>query len=250
MYYCIMKKILIISFVFTNICYSQIKDLAFKNQERCTYKINYGLINAGKAELFIKEKDQYFEIIGRGKSNLFVDLFFKVRDEYKSHIHKKTLLPNYFYRYIIEGNDTIFQEYTFNHKSKMVMTQKGAFDILGNTQDLLSSFFYYRSLNSKTLTKKNSFYVNLFIDEKNYKMNVSYLGNEIIKTPLGNIRCLKFSPKVIVGRMFNHEDDLNIWISDDKNHILVKVEMKILVGSINAKLESVENIKFPLSITD
>ena len=132
----------------------------------------------------------------------------------------------------------------------MVMTQKGAFDILGNTQDLLSSFFYYRSLNSKTLTKKNSFYVNLFIDEKNYKMNVSYLGNEIIKTPLGNIRCLKFSPKVIVGRMFNHEDDLNIWISDDKNHILVKVEMKILVGSINAKLESVENIKFPLSITD
>ena len=80
-------------------------------------------------------------------------------------------------------------------------------------------------------------------------MNVSYLGDEIIKTPVGNIRSLKFSPKVIVGRMFNHEDDLNIWISDDKNHILVKVEMKILVGSINAKLESVENIKFHLRRT-
>ena len=73
MYYCIMKKILIISFVFTNICYSQIKDLAFKNQERCTYKINYGLINAGKAELFIKEKKKRTETNTKKQNQIFLN---------------------------------------------------------------------------------------------------------------------------------------------------------------------------------
>ena len=52
------------------------------------------------------------------------------------------------------------------------------------------------------------------------------------------------------GIYFKNEDDLTIWVSDDKNHILVKVELGIWVGSIDATITSVENIKFPLSITE
>ena len=102
----------------------------------------------------------------------------------------------------------------------------------------------------KELTNKETFYANMFVDEKNYKMKISFLGKEIIKTPIGKIRCLKFSPDVIVGRMFKNQDDLTIWISDDKNHILVKLETGILVGSVDVNLQSVKNIKFPLSITE
>ena len=81
-------------------------------------------------------------------------------------------------------------------------------------------------------------------------MPVSYLGKETIRTKIGNIRCLKFSPKVQVGRVFKHEDDLTIWFSDDKNRLLVKVELGIWVGSIDAIITNAKNIKFPLSITD
>ena len=50
--------------------------------------------------------------------------------------------------------------------------------------------------------------------------------------------------------MFKNEDDLTIWISDDKNRLLVKVELGIWVGSIDAVIANAKNIKFPLSITD
>ena len=57
-------------------------------------------------------------------------------------------------------------------------------------------------------------------------------------------------PKVIPGRMFKNETDLTIWISNDPNRLLIKVEMGILVGKISAIINSYENIKFPLSINE
>ena len=50
--------------------------------------------------------------------------------------------------------------------------------------------------------------------------------------------------------MFSHPHDLTIWVSDDKNHLLIRLEMKILVGNIKADIKTAKNIKFPLSITD
>ena len=68
----------------------------------------------------------------------------------------------------------------------------------------------------------------MFLDEEIYNMEVIFLGEEIINTDIGQyIKCLKFSPKVQVGRVFKNEDDLTIWVSDDKNHLLIKVELEI-----------------------
>ena len=79
---------------------------------------------------------------------------------------------------------------------------------------------------------------------KRYKMPVSYLGKETIRTKIGNIRCLKFSPKVQSGRVFKNEDDLTIWFSDDKNRLLVKVELGIWVGSIDAIITNSKILNF------
>ena len=115
---------------------------------------------------------------------------------------------------------------------------------------MLSSFLYGRSLKSSDLKKREPLFINMFLDEEIYNMEVLFLGEETINTEIGNIKCLKFSPKVQVGRVFKNEDDLTIWVSDDKNHLLIKVELEIWVGSIDAKITSAENIKFPLSITE
>jgi len=114
----------------------------------------------------------------------------------------------------------------------------------------LSSLMYGRSLSSKELKNKKPFYINMFLDEENYRMEVKYLGTEIIESEIGKIRCIKLQPKVQIGRVFSNEDDLTIWVSDDKNHILIKVEMGILVGSLEVDIQTAKNIKFPLSITD
>ena len=169
---------------------------------------------------------------------------------YETIINNSTVSPKYFKRDVIEGEDEIHQEYFFNNKNNIVKTHKGDFEMVQNSQDMLSAFMYGRTFSSKYLKQKEPFYINLFIDEENYNMEVRYLGTEIVNTEIGKIKCIKLAPKVQVGRVFSNEDDLIIWVSDDKNHILIKIEMGILVGSIEVDIISSKNIKFPLSITD
>ena len=58
-----------------------------------------------------------------------------------------------------------------------------------------------------------------------------------------------FKPKMQEGRIFQDEEEMKIWISDDRNRLLVKVETQILVGSIKAVLVKHQEVKYPLSIS-
>ena len=59
-----------------------------------------------------------------------------------------------------------------------------------------------------------------------------------------------FVPQLQIGRIFKKEEEMRIWISDDDNKLMIKVETKIIVGVIKAELYSFEGLKSPLSITD
>ncbi|HNI04558.1 MAG TPA: DUF3108 domain-containing protein, partial [Flavobacteriales bacterium] len=59
--------------------------------------------------------------------------------------------------------------------------------------------------------------------------------------------CLKFQPMVQKGRIFKSNDDLNVWISDDPNHVPILVQAKILVGSIKMELSGYEGLANPIA---
>ena len=245
-----MKNFFCILILLPLITYSQTEKINVKDGESCSYNIHYGFINGGNAEYSINKKNNEITVVVEGKSNIVIDVFFRIRDRYESIISTTTVLPKYFKRDIIEGSDEIHQEYFFNHKINLVTTKDQSYDCIKQSQDMLSSFIYGRSLSSKELKNKKPFYINMFLDEENYLMEVNYLSTEIINSKIGKIRCIKLQPKVQVGRVFSNEDDLTIWISDDKNHLLIKAEMGILVGSLAIDIQTSKNIKFPLSITD
>jgi len=245
-----MKKIVLVFLLVSHYSFSQKNTFPVIHGESCSYRIHYEFINAGYATYLVSKKDNEISVTVQGRSNSVVDLFFKIRDRYESKINVKSLLPSYFKRDVLEGEDKINQEYFFNHKNNTVETQKGEYKMNEKSQDMLSSFLFGRTLTSSFLKRKSPFFINIFIDEENYNMDVRYLGTEVLNTKIGRVRCIKLKPKVQVGRVFSNPDDLTIWVSDDKNHILIKIEMNILVGSIKADIETVKNIKFPLSITD
>jgi hypothetical protein len=245
-----MKKIILVFLLFSHYSFSQKNTFPVINGESCSYRIHYGFINAGHAAYSVDIKGKEIRVIAQGGSNSAVDLFFKIRDRYESGINSKSLLPSYFRRDILEDDYKINQRYLFNHKNNTVETQKGEYKMKAKSQDMLSSLFFGRTLSSSFLKRKDPFFINLFIDEENYNMKIQSLGTEVLNTEIGKIRCIKLKPTVIAGRVFSNPDDLTIWISDDKNHILIRLEMNILVGSIKADIETAKNIKFPLSITD
>ena len=58
-----------------------------------------------------------------------------------------------------------------------------------------------------------------------------------------SLTALKFVPVVQTGRYFKSEDDVNFWITDDKNKIPVLVKAKIPVGTIRFHLVDWDGLK-------
>ena len=54
---------------------------------------------------------------------------------------------------------------------------------------------------------------------------------------------MKFRPLVQSGRVFEEQESVTLWVSDDKNRLPVRLQADILVGSIKADLENFKNLK-------
>lgn len=231
----------------------ELKNKAFKRGEVLSYRMHYGFIDAGVATLTVTDEEKEvagrktYHVVGLGTSKGTFDFFFKVRDRYESYIDEKSLVPWIFIRRVSEGGYTINQDYVFNHFSKKVSVGDGVYDIQPNMQDMLSAFYYARNLDLKNAKPGDIFTLSCFMDKEIYPLQIKYIGRENVDIKLGTFRCMKFRPVVQKGRVFKHEEDLNVWLTDDDNHIPVKGQADVLVGSIKLELTSYANLANPIS---
>ena len=123
------------------------------------------------------------------------------------------------------------------------------FSIENGVQDLISCFYYLRNFFPKEkLIKNESFNINMFFDSENYVFKLKYLGNEVITSKFGKINCMKFRPIVQSGRVFEEQESVTLWVSNDNNRLPIRLQADILVGSIKADLENFKNLKHPFKI--
>jgi len=162
-----------------------------------------------------------------------------VRDRYETYIDKQGMIPQRFIRDVNEGGYKISQDYTFHQDKRAVKTQKNeTFASPANIQDMLSAYFYARTVDYSNAKVGDVFSFTVFMDDEIFPLKIRYLGKETIKLRAGKFRCMKFQPVVQEGRVFKSDDDLNVWITDDKNKIPILVKSDLMVGSI--KMEVVE----------
>jgi len=227
---------------------------AFKRGELLKYRLHYGWLDAGEIVIEVKNEEREiagrktYHVVGIGESKGTFDFFFKVRDRYESYIDEEALAPWIFIRRVNEGGYIINQDYVFNHyKQKVDVGNNTVYDIPAYCQDMMSAFFYARCLAYDNAKEGDVFTINGFVDKEVFPIKIKYIGRESIKSDVGKIRCLKFRPILQKGRIFKSEEDLNVWITDDKNHIPVRVQAKILVGSIKMDLTEYAHLANPIA---
>ena len=221
----------------------------FKKGEKLKFRIGYGFLGGGEAEIEIKDDNNsvhgknLIHIVGTGKSYRTWDWFFKVRDRYETFIDDEQYCPWLFIRRVDEGGYIINQDYKFFQDKQLVKTQRGeSHKVPANVQDMLSAFFYARTFDFSNLEKGEIVTVMSFIDDEVYPLSIKYYGNESVKVKAGMFDCMKFVPIVQEGRIFKEEEDLLVWISNDANKIPVKLEAKILIGSLEMELTGYEGL--------
>ena len=230
-------------------------DIPYAVGEYVSYNISFGKIRVGNATMEILEEvtlnnQKCLHIVGKGRTAPFFDWFFKVRDVYETYFNTDSLYPIQFIRDVNEGGHKINQHYIFKHSIKNVVTQDSSYTIADNSQDMLSALFFARTFNKENVTDSSSFFVPIFMDNENYFLEIVYLSNEKVKTKWGLVDCMVFKPKMQEGRVFEDGEKMKIWITDDANHLLLKVETKIWAGTISAIINDYKVLKKPLSIID
>lgn len=240
---------------------------AFKRGEILSYRVHYGLIDAGEATIVVAKdtvrfnNSSCFHVVGTGNSKNAFDWFFKVRDRYDSYIDEETLLPHFFMRRVNEGGFIINQDYRFNQTAKSVNVKRNGtdearstpgkvFTVPNFTHDILSAFYYARNLNLDGAKLGDIITIQTFFDEELFPMKIKIVGKEVISTRAGKIRCIKIHPLIQQGRVFKEEDDLTLWVSDDMNRIPVRLQAEVLVGSIKMDLKSFSNLANPIALVN
>lgn len=232
---------------------SSVKENVFDVGEELNYKLKYGFITAAEATLRIESSDVQFEgkdvfhLVATGKTAGTFDIFYKVRNRYDSYIDQKTLLPFLYTENIREGGYSRQDKARFYQNDRKVVTNKDTYKGSEQTFDVISSYYFARSLDVNAIRQGDKFILKYFLNDAITPMEIQYVGKERVCSSLGTFNCLKFSPSIQPGRIFKKNSKLYLWITDDANRIPIKAEVEILIGSITLELESAKGLKFPSS---
>lgn len=238
---------------FEDVC--SIKNVAFSAGEKVTYTVYYtaaGLpINAGNATftntLETLNGKPVYHIIGEGNTNSSYDWIYKVRDKYETYIDTSTMQALKFIRSVNEGGFKKYQNVTFNKTANTAVTNEGVFKVPACVQDVVSAVFYARNIDFSKLNPEDKIAFSMFLDNEVHEMYIRYLGKETIKTQYGKFNAIKFKPLLIKGTLFEGGEKMTVWVTDDANHIPVRIESPIIVGKVRVDMMKYENLRHPLT---
>ncbi|OAQ37962.1 ATP-dependent exodnase (exonuclease V) alpha subunit - helicase superfamily I member [Pedobacter psychrophilus] len=226
---------------------------SFKAGEKITYKLKYGFFTAAEATIQVLPTDIKFDnkptyhLMVDGSTSGSFDVFYKVRNRYDSYIDQKDFTPYLYTENVREDKYTRNDKARFYQDQKKVVASKGTFKSpVTQTFDLVSAYYFARNLDLTGAKIGDKFSVNYFLDDEITPLTIQYVGKETIRTSLGKIACLKFSPSIRPGRIFKRESKLYLWISDDANRIPVRAKAEVLVGSIILEINTAEGLKSTL----
>lgn len=231
------------------------RNTSFVANEKLTFKVFYTLagvyVGAGEVNfttsLEMLNNKPVYHIVGDGKTYNFYDNFFKVRDKYESYIDTATLQPYKFIRNVDEGGYRKYENVTFNKTTNIAVTNDGVFKVPECVQDVLSAIYYSRNIDFNKYKPGDRIPFDLFLDKEVFNMYVRYLGKETIKTKYGKFRAIKFKPLLIKGTIFEGGEKMTVWVSDDRNHIPLRIESPISVGTIKVDMISNRNLRYQLT---
>jgi hypothetical protein len=225
------------------------QDLPFALGEEIVYNIRWQQIQAGTCSLKVLP----FTLVGNTlayhfqlsvKSNQFVDKFYKIRDVLEGFV-VKDFSGSILYKQTSTGKrkKQILVEF-FWDRHEVVYSNFGGkrdpIEIPGNTFDPVGSFYRMRTLDFE-VGKTLSFPVT--DGKKCFLQKGDILEKEKITTPSGTFDTFVLAPYVShFSGVFKKSQNptVRVWITDDEKKIPVRIQIKVVMGSIIFDLVSVK----------
>lgn len=253
-----MKKTIFFFLVVSQFCLLNAQQkFNFSSNELLTFRVSYSIFSAAYATIRISEElheeKPHFRVVGLGRSSGALSLFCKIDDRYETYIDRETTRPSKFVRKISECGykKDLMQLFDFDKNEVKIWNKENntvaKHKITDSTQDLISAFYKLRNIENSKIKEGEFISLDIFVDDEIYPFKLKIIKRERIKTKFGKINAIKIIPYVQNGRIFKANEGVTAWISDDQNHVPLKIEAELKVGTIKVSLDKFENVKFPLN---
>jgi hypothetical protein len=223
---------------------------AFRVGERLRYRLRYGPIIAGNAELAVEEIVLFrgrpaYRIVSRARSNKFFSKFYKVDDHVESLTDVDGLFSWWAEKHLREGRYRADRRTEFDQLNRRIYSNE---DTLQQAppfvQDILSGMYYLRTFD---LEVGQEILLDTFSDGKLYPLRIKVLGREPVKTPAGRFDCLVVEPFLQTPALFKQKGRIQVWLTNDRRKLPVLMRTQIYVsafslGSVVAELEEMEGV--------
>jgi hypothetical protein len=219
---------------------------AFEPGERLEYVLKWSGIAAGDSVMEIVEGDFIegafvYRVISTARSRSFVDLLYKVRNRYETHIHPSDSLTRRYVFNMKEGGKKEKRLLIFEPENLSVTrilqkkgnTQSQDYEILPQTHDNLSALY---ALRNESLQVGDSVTYRVFESRKNWELVIDVIAAEELKVKAGRFRTVVVHPKLKFEGIFRRKGELHVYMTDDQWHIPVLMKSKVKIGSIDAEL--------------
>jgi hypothetical protein len=212
--------------------------------ERVTYEVTWLKTTAGEMTIETlpmkyMEGRKVYHFRGTAKTTSLISHIYKAEEIVESFVDFFGLVP---YKFTLRGDETKYVRQSlelFDHgKGKQFVyvkddrfngdtkEEKGIKDLTPMSQDALSVLFYLRLLDLK---KDQSVNVPVAVFGKMSDLQITWVGDESVKTKAGRFDTKKLRVQVHYKREKRYDDNY-FWVtSDDRRHI-VKFEMKVRIG--------------------
>ena len=241
--------------------------LAFQAGEKLDFVLHYkwGAINSDVGHATVRLDSLRFNghdaflCSVYGKTTKFFDLFFKVREDFKSWFTRDGLVPLKFTRDTYEGGYEARNTYIYDrssaepHISADLYTSKRGqrsmeLPLTPCTFDLPSLFFFSRNMDFDVVEPGRRYPMTFAIDDDVFNVYFILYGRETIKVKdFGTVKTIKFAAKLLEGEVFKGEEDMLIWVTDDENRVPVYFEAPLLVGKAAGRITGYEGLKHPFT---
>lgn len=218
-----------------------------------TYK--WGLItkDSGDATMTLKNKGSDYHIVLTGKTRPWADSFFSVRDTLVSVIERSSFRPRSYTKLAHEGGkyskDVIHYSYAGSvvggsvkkHREKKGKVTSSDLELTatGQTYDMLSVFYWLRTIDVDNLINGKKLKSTLFSGSFAETVTIWKVGEEKIKMRDGSRReawHLRFKFTSKGGK--KSSDDIDAWISKDDRRIPLHIRASLPIGKVSAYLVS------------
>ncbi|NCD31887.1 MAG: DUF3108 domain-containing protein [Spartobacteria bacterium] len=223
------------------------ESLWFPVGEDLVYRIYWGFVPVGQCVVTTRYVDvdgyRYIRIRFRSRTNKILSSVYPVDDVLESLIEPGSFLPVRFTKNLKEGGYCAHEQTVFHHSdgtaswNSFLNENTKELMIEEDTRDLISFMYFMRK---QSFQPGVDMEFRVMADEDIYDVFVHPIKYETVRLYGGdNVQSLKIEPKAAFDGLFVRKGSGWMWVSDDDQRLLTRMEASVPVANIKLILEEI-----------